>query len=297
MSVGKIYSSGDWWVWDGERFEKECGSSNEKFTFDGSTWRGWGGGSQYTWTGSEMRPDFENMKKGIYVTGGIFRPSMGGNDHSWDLIGSMLKSNSRSITWEISGNVPDAVIAGFIVSILNKDVDWDSNNETPGQDDADAEDTGFSSDLMDAFEKAWPKPLGTVNAPMIDHLHDLSIYPHTPAINKTYNCGWCLKDIPKKTEKFLHCRSCDHSVCNTCTPLATIPIRHLCHEHDMYTVVETLEITSNTKPCTSCQSQVKSGQAGATCLKCRKFFCEKCLPKKPPLDAVVKEGDGCCSLQ
>ena len=308
-----IRYGGTKYTWDGTNFNKEYGSYQDKFTFDGSTWRPETGMDCGSWDGSTMRPDTGDFNRAINVNGcGDFCPE--GGSHSWSKTGFALNSHDGT-QWHVEGDVPDGVIAGFIFSVGNKDVEYGGGGEADGGDDdgasnagaggCDDEDDGpFVPGKYDDFPYQAPastptpqkKPVvkesvlddygtpdGEVSIPLLCAKHP-TVFFKNPA--KKQMCDTCNTRI---TDIVYHCKVCDDRkrisyLCGPCGSALSTPEVVKAHKHAVYIMKDPMRsyVFIDKRICEQCGSK-DTTKGGAMCAdnECKKWVCMKCV--KSPL--------------
>eukprot|EP01064_Diplonema_japonicum_P032353 TRINITY_DN6050_c4_g1_i1.p1 TRINITY_DN6050_c4_g1~~TRINITY_DN6050_c4_g1_i1.p1 ORF type:complete len:314 (+),score=89.21 TRINITY_DN6050_c4_g1_i1:61-1002(+) len=301
-----ITHHGDKYIWDGSMLAKEYGSFLDKFTFDGSTWRPDNGMNQGRWDGSTMWPSPGDHDYAVDCRGGDFYTRGGGAD--WRTCGSNLRSPDGTL-WYVEGGVPEAVVAGFIFSVGNKGLTFESKAAEPeeegrlrcaysDEEDEPAEPSGGNVFTMEtiardlaANEKPvpllddWGTPNGEVKLPLLCDKHPYVFFKPPPEKQRHHKCDTCNEPC---NDVVYHCKVCDdrkrhNYICKACAKILSEPQTVKAHKHPVYIMKEPFRSNRfvDRKTCDACGKKGNGGGAMCTDPECKKWVCINCV--KSPL--------------
>ena len=294
--MGRVLQGGDIFEWDGNEFNKVCGGPHERFSFNGSDFRPSDGDQawSFSWNGSCMRPWDTNMKKSFEIRGGDFYPCQGDSGLGFRKVGSgTLLANSGGGNWTLEGDVPDAVLCGWIAAYLNR-----ARFESSGDDDSDGSPGSVGSDdgggdvlfsmpyvtrpVQPVVRRATPPPTSKVSVPLICEVHEVSHFERCPNVEQCHSC----EDEMLMCEPAYRCQSCPHTryYCEQCVNvLRASKDTHKAHPHPMLTIKSRMDrhaILGRHTACSVCES--KDSGEGAWCDKCSVWICRRCCRRPAP---------------
>eukprot|EP01061_Rhynchopus_euleeides_P040104 TRINITY_DN688_c0_g1_i1.p1 TRINITY_DN688_c0_g1~~TRINITY_DN688_c0_g1_i1.p1 ORF type:complete len:308 (+),score=70.38 TRINITY_DN688_c0_g1_i1:175-1098(+) len=300
-------SEGRIWDWDGSRLINRK-DPNQQWTFDGSEFRLLCGNTAegFNWDGTAMRPKFGPSHRGAQVSGDFFETTDGSREFAWKRSGSSLdRYSDYGERWNIDGDIPEAVICGFVAGILNKSV-WAKEDGRDGDDSdagSDGEPTGEHTTLHTLPVRSMvPTPAKKVVFVRSGRTVELSFgweNNHTwDCIDECpkagLECVLCETEIPKGTPH-LHMECTHQAPMNICPPcqgrLQPKPVPG--HKHPLVIFAKPMTTGGLLHVRDLCKLCRKQDRNGGQCPTCSEYLCSACMQKN---NKTIDAGCGDCTV-